>query len=346
VTVTAAEVHFGGSAVAVPPYRVRYDGPRVLTVVPAGPGGVVTLPDARRLRRGGPIFTVTNRSATDSVAVVDAAAGAVATIPTGKAWDVYLLDNATAAGTWEARQRGTVTRGPAYPAQESWDLEIAADEVSGPQLRTRLGRKGWDGLTPVALRVTVLSGVTIGAVSGSPGLDTGPLPAGSTMLLIVRGRIAGVGGQGGAGAKSASNPGSAGGDGANGDVALRVWCDTAIDTAAGTIQGGGGGGGGGDGSYGGGGGGGGAGHLPPYGGEGGAGAVAGTGGFLLVGGAGGAGHVLGFAGGAGGGPGEAGESPANGGSGGAPGNAIERAAGAVVTIVAGGANIFGPQVDI
>lgn len=117
----------------------------------------------------------------------------------------------------------------------------------------------------------VQSGVTVGSTSsGTPSVDTGTFPVGSTVKLENRGNIYGRGGDGGAGGSGgAGSNGSAGGD------AINLGFDITIDNTLGNIFGGGGGGKGGTGdtvksiSVGGGGGGGGQGSNAAVGGSGG-----------------------------------------------------------------------------
>ena len=82
------------------------------------------------------------------------------------------------------------------------------------------------------------SGVTVGSTSsGTPSVDTGTFPVGSTVKLENRGNIYGRGGDGGAGGSGgAGSNGSAGGD------AINLGFDITIDNTLGNIFGGGGGG--------------------------------------------------------------------------------------------------------
>lgn len=185
--------------------------------------------------------------------------------------------------------------------------------------------RGWDGVTPVAVNVTVESGAILGATTTSNyGLDTGVLPTGSNVYLQVASGayITGCGGAGGrggdAGTGLAAQVGSAGG------TAIKIRGCEFVLVNDGVIQGGGGGGGGAAsvGTLGGGGGGGGAGYRPGAGGNCGTPTSAGgngTAGATNIGGVGGSPGTS-RAGGNGGAPGSAGTT--RGAAGGAAGLAI------------------------
>lgn len=181
--------------------------------------------------------------------------------------------------------------------------------------------------------VTVNLGVIVGSSSFTvPALDIGTWPAGTTMVVRVRGRIEGHGGTGAGNAVPFNG-------GVGGTALLTARTITLeLDEGDGEVWGGGGGGGGST-FFGGifAGGGGGAGYLPGAGGTGGT--VDGDTGTTEVGGAGG--NASGVAiGGDGGGPGLNG-SAGSAGPGGAAGNAID--GDSFVTLVGTG-DIRGPQI--
>lgn len=132
--------------------------------------------------------------------------------------------------------------------------------------RTLAIANGYDGISPLALILTINSGIIVGSSStATAAIDFTGNPAGSTFILNVGSSayVVGAGGAGSPGAawNSANSPGGVGGNAIKTDMPLTV-------TNLGTIAGGGGGGGGGngyapDGSYGaqGGNGGGGAGDV-------------------------------------------------------------------------------------
>ena len=124
---------------------------------------------------------------------------------------------------------------------ETWDydLTIAAD-TANYNIATTIGKPP----SSKKIRVTINSGVTVYSTSVSqPALDTGTLPAGSTVIVINNGSIIGSGGKGGTGpirpnSCSAGTPGSSGGN------AVNVQVPVTVDNTNGYIFGGGGGGGG------------------------------------------------------------------------------------------------------
>jgi hypothetical protein len=218
-------------------------------------------------------------------------------------------------------------------------------------LRTEAERRGYTGDYPLALRVEILSGGTVRSDDPTiPAMDTGVLYAGSTILLVNRGRLYGMGGTGGRGGLGSSANGSAGGAGGDGLFARHSVAVVNLGFIAG---GGGGGGGGGSGTIaadGGGGGGGGAGQLGGVGGLGGiAAAGAGGTGLIDVGGIRGNGVGNGAQGGNGGQIGGVGIAGSNGtggtgGAGGAAGYSLRSAGGGpVITIVTGGTR-YGSEV--
>jgi len=99
--------------------------------------------------------------------------------------------------------------------------------------------QSYTGVRPLTLTVTVTKGTLIGSSIASQALDTGALPAGSTVKLINNGVILGKGGTGGdSSGTAATSQGTAGG------TAIKLQVPTTLDNANGTIMGGGGGGGG------------------------------------------------------------------------------------------------------
>lgn len=68
------------------------------------PGLSVTIPDARNASQG---FTALfNNVGVESVAVRNATGGIISTVAPGSAWQIYLVDNSTEAGTWRTFQYG------------------------------------------------------------------------------------------------------------------------------------------------------------------------------------------------------------------------------------------------
>lgn len=152
-------------------------------------------------------------------------------------------------------------------------LEISSS-LANYNIYTMLGSP----TSAVNVTLTIPSGVTVSSNNtGTPALDTGNLPSGSTVTIINNGSIIGAGGAGGTGgALSACATITAGESGGSGGNAINLTVPTTIDNTNGYIFGGGGGGGGGGATYSicgfgwsGGGGGGGAGSIGGAGGAGG-----------------------------------------------------------------------------
>lgn len=336
-------------------------GRRLIIVTPTAEIAA-TLPDARGFpgatahvirRTGGPHWVLWNQSGTWSVTVKDNAGGTVGTIAPQTAREIYLIDRSSQAGTWWlGPAMSSIDVGTALNNnRQSWAISLWSSSEDGYELRQDLLDRGWNGTTPVAATVEVLAGVVLGGpTTAVHGFDTGPLPAGSTVLLVNNGLISGRGGDGGDGGGGGAfgDPPTAGGDGG---VGIRARVDMAIDNQ-GTVQGGGGGGGGGDGGalagdFGGGGGGGagfglsdGGTTTPP--------AVNGSGGGVGAGGPGGPGtaNTTAGAGGNGGAPGSAGSSGGGSspGAGGAAGPYLRRETAVTVTWINNGTRLGAEEV--
>ncbi len=145
------------------------------------------------------------------------------------------------------------------------------ENISNFNLATSLGLSESADIT-----LTIASGVIVSSTNtGTPALNTGNLPVGSTVEIINNGYIIGKGGAGGKGGDASYPNVSNGANGSNGGNALSITLDVTINNTNGYIYGGGGGGGGGGSAewatisysnYGGGGGGGGAGNITSSGG--------------------------------------------------------------------------------
>lgn len=79
----------------------------IIDVTPAGAGLSITMPDAR-IGSTGYVTTFYNAGA-DTYSVLNATGGALLTVASGEAWNVYLLDNATEAGIWRIFEMGAGT---------------------------------------------------------------------------------------------------------------------------------------------------------------------------------------------------------------------------------------------
>jgi hypothetical protein len=82
-------------------YRVYWVNPN-----PAVAG---SLPDARRLRTGGPVLFASNVGSTNSFTIKDNAGNTLFTVALGKTAELWLKDNSTAAGVWAAKITTTLT---------------------------------------------------------------------------------------------------------------------------------------------------------------------------------------------------------------------------------------------
>lgn len=305
MTRTAADEHYGCAIEEIVAgtftLRLPYGqgGIRLYTLFPTGPGLNAVLPDARLLPVGDGLYTVINVGLDTYTVKASDGSTTVATILSGDACELALLDNSTANGTWLATAFTTVSIGTPLTADRTpYQIDITKSGTQTINLRTQIERLGYTGEEPVALRVEIADGVFRGAQPGTAAIDTGVLYDGSTVLIVNRGFVSGHGGAGGTGGTSGTGAGQAG---SNGGDALVARHDCTV-VNYGTFAGGGGGGGGGTGDAGdgGGGGGGGAGATPGAGGTATSNGTVGAGGTQLGGGAGGAGGPGASAGGAGG----------------------------------------------
>jgi hypothetical protein len=346
---TAAQEHFGDAFYAgeiVDTYRLGLPhgtGGTRFVVIDATSAQDVILPDARLLATGGePQFVVYNVG-TEDLTVYDDGAFSIATIGAGEIHEFVLVSNASAAGVWIDVSGSAESGSPIATGRIQYRWEFRQSAIT-THLRVYANAHGYDGVTPVALHVT-LGPHTFGALrTDTWAFDTGNWPAGSTLFLVMEDGCI-VSGRGGAGGRGSdlgvgllAQPGSAGGTA----MALRI---PTVIVSYGTIQGGGGGGGGGarTTSAAGGGGGGGAGYrLSDLGLKGsGGGATNGGQGYPSVPGSGGTG---GHAGGSGGYPGDPGsDGSGGGGTGGAAGPAIDRTSGGTYSFIRTG-TIYGDQV--
>lgn len=346
---TAAQEHYG-DAVYAGDVSGGYQFP-----LPYGPGGarlfvfsqtasdVGSLPDARLLQPGGqPQFVVYNDGA-ESLDVEDANGGLLATVDQDDAYEFYLVSNSSMAGSWIVRQKGAEAGSPITIGRIQYRWEFRQSAIT-THLRVYANAHGYDGVTPVALHVT-LGPHTFGALrTDTWAFDTGTWPAGSTLFLVLEDGCI-VSGRGGAGGRGSDlGVGLLSQPGGDGGTAMAIRIPTVI-VNYGTIQGGGGGGGGGarTATAAGGGGGGGAGYrLSELGLRGnGGGANNGGQGYPSVPGSGGPG---GHPGGSGGYPGDPGsDGPGGGALGGAAGYAINRTSGGTYSFIRAG-TVYGAEV--
>ena len=354
-TRTAAHEGYGGSVA----YSITTDTKLPLNY---GPGGArlvsisataglkVRMPSALMLQEGPSVYTVYNNGSNSFGVYAADNTTLLVTLLAGRIVELHLYDNSTSNGLWSVETAVTPGVSSTIVAARV-PMDITYSFGQDINLRTQAERQGYTGDYPLALRVEILSGGTVRSDDPTmPAMDTGVFFTGSTILLVNRGRLYGMGGQGGRGGLGTSANGSAGGAGGDGLFARHSVAVVNLGFIAG---GGGGGGGGGSGTisaHGGGGGGGGAGQLGGIGGLGGV-AAAGAGGTGLidVGGIRGNGVGNGAQGGNGGQIGGVGIAGTNGtggtgGAGGAAGYSLRSAGGGpVISIVTAGTR-YGSEV--
>ena len=270
--VTANDIEFGGSVTLTLTagdtlaLRAGYGQPRLYELDPSEPDCTVSLPDARRLRPGVAHFVVLNADNTDSFDILlNDGTTTLTTVQTGKLVILHLQANASANGTWVVETRDSFAKGSALGTNRYPVTLIFNENVDRPNLSFLAQQRGWDGVSPVAMVVTVNStGIvynadqTGGTATPEASLRFEGFPANSTFLLVNFGLIAGRGGKGGDGGPFAvtKTSGQPGGSAVSTDANL-------VLANFGTIQGGGGGGVGTTGGSGGGG----AGYAPGLGGN-------------------------------------------------------------------------------
>jgi hypothetical protein len=80
---------------------------RVIELTTTGSGFTVTLPPANETGVGQTILF--NNLGPDDVDILDSAGATVLSTSSGEQWQIYLTDNATAAGTWRTFRYGAAT---------------------------------------------------------------------------------------------------------------------------------------------------------------------------------------------------------------------------------------------
>jgi hypothetical protein len=240
---------------------------RFYVLRPTGYGFNAILPIATGIEVGAKLFVANHGS--QLLTILDPNGDPIATVDTNHACELWLLSNATAVGTWLARDSVSALGTSLVHEREPIDIVLSESVATGINLREWAFDMGYKSdVYPFAVRCTIRSGITIGRTdSTAEAFGTGTWPVNSTLLLVLESgaMISGRGGTGGRGGDVSgllSFPGGAGGHG------LGVEVNTALINL-GTIQSGGGGGGGGvsSGTTPGAGGGGGAGYLPGFGGS-------------------------------------------------------------------------------
>jgi len=110
--VTANAFFAGFTSVAASGTQINLTAASSPVYVVTGSGGqVIKLPDATTLPKG-PIFSFNNNQSSGSITVNNNSGTLVASVPSGGYTTIVLLDNATAAGTWDRHDQS--------PANVSW----------------------------------------------------------------------------------------------------------------------------------------------------------------------------------------------------------------------------------
>jgi len=253
--VTANDIEFGGSVTLTLTagdtlaLRAGYGQPRLYELDPSEPDCTVTLPDAQRLRSGVAHFVVLNADNTDSFDILlNDGATTLATVQTGKMVILHLQANASANGTWVVETRDSFAKGNSLGTNRYPVTLIVNENVTRPNISFLAQQKGWDGVSPLALVVTVNSNGIVKSTARTspsdtplPALDLQGFPANSTFLVVNFGKIFGAGGVGGAGGPLSGSPTTPRQSGGAGSSAIVIDQDLVLANF-GTIAGGGGGG--------------------------------------------------------------------------------------------------------
>lgn len=201
----------------------------------------VRLPDSAHVRAG-PGYLIANGSASRSLAIRNAeGTETLGTLASRKAaWVGYVGGDPASASSWAMGAAEDVGLGSATSiAPTAVELVIGPGIYDNLSIAARFSSEtGYPGTWPVALRCTIRKGAIIGSSAGpgTPALDTGSFPSGSTLEIINYGEIRGAGGTGGIpSATAGAAKGQAGGAGLHLQLATNL-------LNHGIIAGGGGGG--------------------------------------------------------------------------------------------------------
>lgn len=253
--VTASQIEFGGSAtyqlVAGDDLALRagYGQPRLYDLEPTEPNCTVSLPDARRLRSGVRHFVLLNKSGAETLDVyAQDGTTKLLTMAVGSVAELHLTSNTTANGTWIVQTVASYGRGNDLGTNRYPVTLIFNETVERPNISFLAQQKGWDGVSPLALVVTVNSTGIIkstrrSSISDTPlhALNLQGFPANSSFLVVNFGKIFGAGGLGGAGGPLSGSPSTPRTSGGPGSSAIVIDQDLVLANF-GTIAGGGGGG--------------------------------------------------------------------------------------------------------
>lgn len=247
--VSANEIEFGGSTtyqlfagdnLAL---RAGYGQPRLYDLEPTEADCTVSLPDARRLRPGFRHFVLLNKSSVESFDVyAQDGTTKITTINANAMAVLHLASNSTANGTWIVQGAASYGRGANLGTNRFPVTLIFNETVASPYIPQLAQEKGWDGVSPVALIVTVNASGIIRSISPTrEALTLFGFPANSSFLLVNFGKIIGAGGRGGAGGPLSGSPSTPRTGGEPGAHAILI--DQNLTIANFGVIGGGGGGG-------------------------------------------------------------------------------------------------------
>jgi hypothetical protein len=152
--ITANAFFAGFTSVAASGTQINLTAASTPVYVVTGSGGqVIKLPDATTLPKG-PIFSFNNNQTSGAITVNNNSGTLVASVPAGGYTTVVLLDNATAAGSWDRHDES--------PANVSWStntLSYPGSFTGGTWNGTAVGiAYGGTGQTTAAAAITALTG--------------------------------------------------------------------------------------------------------------------------------------------------------------------------------------------
>lgn len=243
MSVTRETYYGGASYTAFGSSRNLERATRVQVLEPTTSGLDVYLPDATLLAPGTRYY-VLNASGTHSFDVGDSEGTTLVTVPAGFGGIFALVVNGSGAGRWNVHQAGPIGDGGSTPGGNLALTYVVPQDTMNLDAYDAAVLAGWDEVQAIDLTVSVPGGVRIGSVStASPAFHVpNTFPAGSTVTVLLSGRIQGAGGAGGAGGATETSNGADGGDG--GVAVYLEWPTRITGGAGGLIIGGGGGGGG------------------------------------------------------------------------------------------------------
>ena len=155
----------GFTSVAASGTQINLTAASTPVYVITGSGGqVIRLPDATTLPKG-PIFSFNNNQSSGSITVNNNSGTLVASVPSGGYTTIVLLDNATAAGTWDRHDQS--------PSNTSWSTNtfdypgsITSATWNGATITVN---RGGTGLATVPANAVVIGNATGSLVTVSPG---------------------------------------------------------------------------------------------------------------------------------------------------------------------------------